>query len=56
VAAMAEQVRKTRVSVPDSNPLRAAEKGISGDVSKAIETVRESRDRIEEESFRQLYG
>jgi hypothetical protein len=55
-AAMAEQVRKTRVSVPESNPLRAAEKAFSGHVSKVIETARQSRDRIEEESFRQLYG
>jgi pimeloyl-ACP methyl ester carboxylesterase len=56
VAAVAEQVRKNRVSVPDSNPLRAAERTFSGQMAKAIETVRQARDNVEEESFRRLYG
>lgn len=56
VAAMAKQVREHRMTVPDSNPLRAAERAVSGDVAKAIETVRQVRDSAEEQTFRQLYG
>ena len=56
VAAVAKQVRKNRVSVPDDSPLRLAERTVSGQVAKAIETVRQSRDKAEEESFRRLYG
>jgi hypothetical protein len=44
------------VSVPDSNPLREAERTFSKQVVKAIETVRQSRDNFEEESFRRIYG
>jgi pimeloyl-ACP methyl ester carboxylesterase len=56
VAAAAAQVRKNRVSVPDGSPLRVAEKQLSGQVAKAIETMREARDTVEEASFRRLYG
>jgi hypothetical protein len=56
IAAMAEQVRKSRVSVPEDSSLRVAEKALSGDVTKAIESLREARDKIEEASFRRLYG
>ena len=51
VAAVAKQVRNNRVSVPDSNPFRAAERAFSKQVAKAIETARQSRDNIEEEHF-----
>src|SRR5262249_21825993 len=56
VAALAEQVHKNRVSVPDSSPLRAAERALSNGVAKAIETARQARDSLEEESFRRIYG
>lgn len=56
VAAGAKQVRQNRVTVPDGNPLRAAERAFSRQVAQAIETVRQTRDNVEEESFRRLYG
>ena len=56
VAAVAKQVRTNRASVPDSNPLRLAERAFSKQVEKAIETARQSRDNTEEELFRRLYG
>lgn len=56
IEALAEEVRKNRVSVPESNPLREAERTLSKQVVKAIETVRQSRDNFEEESFRRIYG
>ena len=56
VAAVAKQVHKNRVSVPDGNPLRAAERTFSRQVTKAIETVRQARDNVEEDSFRRIYG
>lgn len=56
VAAMAKRVRDHRVTVPGSNPLRAAEKAFSGDMTKAIETMRQVRDSAQEQTFRQLYG
>jgi pimeloyl-ACP methyl ester carboxylesterase len=55
VAAMAKQVREHRVTVPDSNPLRTAERAFSGDAAKAIEMARQFRDGVEEQSFRWLY-
>jgi Protein of unknown function (DUF3141) len=56
IAALAQQVHKNRVSVPDDSPFRAAEKAISENVSSSIATLRRFRDRVEEENFRQLYG
>jgi pimeloyl-ACP methyl ester carboxylesterase len=56
VAAMAELVRKNRVTVPEDSSLRAAEKTLSGEVTKAIGTMREARDKMEEVGFRRLYG
>ena len=56
VAAVAKQVRNSRATVPDSNPYRAAEKVFSADAEKAIETIRQVRDSVEEASFRRLYG
>ena len=56
VAAAAKEVRNNRVIVPDSNPFRAAERTFSKQVAKAIETARQSRDNIEEDTFRRLYG
>lgn len=56
VAALAKQVRNNRVGVPVDNPLRSAERTYSKQVAKAIETVRQSRDNIEELSFRRIYG
>jgi pimeloyl-ACP methyl ester carboxylesterase len=56
VAAAAEQVRKNRVNVPDENPLRTMERTFSGHVTKAIEMLRQSRDRFEEDTFRRIYG
>lgn len=56
VAAMAKQVRQHRVTAPDSNPFRAAERAFSGNVAKAIEAARQVRDRAEEQTFRQFYG
>ncbi|RTM14192.1 MAG: DUF3141 domain-containing protein [Bradyrhizobiaceae bacterium] len=56
VAALAKQVRKNRVSVPDTDPLREAERAFSKQVTKAIETARQARDDIEEEAFQRIYG
>jgi pimeloyl-ACP methyl ester carboxylesterase len=56
VAAMAEHVRKHRLSLPRAHPLRAAEKTYSDQATKAIETVREVRDQTQEATFRRLYG
>ena len=56
VAAVAKEVRKNRVTAPDSNPYRVVEKALSGDMAKAIETIRQFRDGAEEASFRRLYG
>jgi len=56
VAAAAKQVRENRVSVPESNPLREAERTFSKQVAKTIETARQARDNMEEESFRRIYG
>jgi pimeloyl-ACP methyl ester carboxylesterase len=56
VAAVAKQVRNSRATIPDSNPYRAAEKVFSADAEKAIETIRQVRDSVEEQSFRRLYG
>jgi hypothetical protein len=56
IAALAEQVRKNRLAVPDDSALRAAERIFAGRVTKTIEAVRQSRDKAEEETFRRLYG
>jgi hypothetical protein len=56
VAAVAKQVRERRMTVPDSNPFRAAERTFSSNVAKAIEGARQVRDRTEEQTFRQLYS
>lgn len=56
IAAIAEQVRKNRVTVPKDEPLRAAEKAFSANAEKAIERMREIRDEIEEASFQRIYG
>ena len=56
VAALAKQVRENRVNVPETNPLRAAERVFSGQLGKAIEATRQARDKVEEDSFRRLYG
>lgn len=54
VAAAASQVRGSRVS---SDPrARAAERAFVGQITKAIEIVREARDELEEHAFRRLYG
>ena len=56
ISAMAEQVRKNRVTVPEDNPGRIAEKAFIDHVTKATESAREQRDRTEEEAFQLLYG
>jgi pimeloyl-ACP methyl ester carboxylesterase len=56
VAALAKQARKNRVSVPGNSPLREAERASSKQTAKAIEAMRQTRDHIEEDSFRRLYG
>jgi pimeloyl-ACP methyl ester carboxylesterase len=56
IAALAKEARKNRVSVPADNPLRAAERTFSKQVEKAIEVARQTRDNLEEESFRRIYG
>jgi hypothetical protein len=56
VAALAKEVRKNRISVPEDNPLRQTEKTFSKQVEKAIETARQARDDLEEQSFRRIYG
>ncbi len=56
VAAAAEHVRKNRMTASDDNPLRAMERTFSGQMTKAIETLRQSRDRLEEDTFRRIYG
>ena len=55
-AAMAEQVRRNRVSVPEDGQLRASERDFSAHVTKTIEAVREQRDKMEEAAFQLLYG
>ena len=56
IAAMAEQVRKNRVAVPEDGQLRAAERDFSAHVTKTIEAAREERDKMEEAAFQLLYG
>lgn len=56
VAALAKEVRKNRADVPADNPMRAAERAFSKQVEKVIETARQARDNLEEESFRRIYG
>lgn len=56
VAALAEQVRKNRIGIRPDDPLRAAERKFSEDITKAIEEVRKARDRMEESTFKKLYG
>jgi hypothetical protein len=56
VAAMAAHVRRNRENVPADDARRSAEKRFSGEVSRAITSVREIRDNLEEAAFRQLYG
>lgn len=56
VAALAKEARKNRAAVPADNPLRAAERTFSKQVEKVIETARQARDNLEEESFRRIYG
>jgi pimeloyl-ACP methyl ester carboxylesterase len=56
IAAEAEQARKNRRPASDDNPLRAMERTFSGQMTKAIETLRLSRDRLEEDTFRRIYG
>lgn len=56
IAALAEQVRKHRVSVPVDSPLRTTEKQLSDRVTKTIEAAREQRDKLEEAVFQVLYG
>lgn len=56
IAAVAEQVRKNRVAAPETNSLRTAEKSFDGRVTEAIETMRELRDKLEEDVFMRLYG
>lgn len=56
IEAFAAEVRKNRVSVADNNLLRETERKFSKQVAKAIETSRRSRDNLEEETFRRLYG
>lgn len=56
IAALAKEARKNRVSIPADNPLRAAERTFSKQVEKAIEVARQTRDNLEEESFRRIYG
>lgn len=55
IAALADQVRKSRQSVPDDNPLRMAERTLGLQIGKAIEALRKSRDNAQEERFRRLY-
>jgi hypothetical protein len=55
-AAMAKQVRKNRVSVPEDGQLRVAERDFSAHVTKTIEAAREQRDKMEEAAFQVLYG
>lgn len=56
VAAAATQVRKNRMSMDDKSTLHEAERSLGGQVGKAIETAREARDNLAEETFRRIYG
>ena len=56
VAALAEQVRKNRSATRSDHPLRAAERKLSEDITKTLEGMRKARDRIQEATFKQLYG
>ncbi len=56
VAALAEQVRRNRSATRSDHPLRAAERKLSEDTTKTLEGMRKARDRIQEATFKQLYG
>jgi Protein of unknown function (DUF3141) len=56
VAAFAKEIRKNRVDFPASSPFREAEREFSKQIANAIETARQARDNLEEESFRRIYG
>lgn len=56
IALAAEPTRRSRMDVGDDNAFRAAERAFSGQVTKAIEALRETRDRMEEDAFKELYG
>jgi hypothetical protein len=56
IAALAEQVRKNRYGVPDDSAFRTAERKFAAQVTKSIEALRQSRDKVEEETCRRLYG
>jgi pimeloyl-ACP methyl ester carboxylesterase len=56
IAAMAEEVRKNRVAVPEDSQLRIAERDLGALVTRRIEAVRQQRDKMEEASFQLLYG
>src|SRR5262245_3270017 len=56
IAALAKQVRKDRVNIPEGSQLPETERTLSRQVAKTIEIARQSRDDLEEESFRRLYG
>ena len=53
---MAEQVRENRTAAPENSPLHAAERDFSAHVTKTVEAAREERDKMEEATFRLLYG
>lgn len=56
VQSLAEGVRNNRVHFASDTPLRAAEKSFSERMEKLIEAARETRDDLEEQSFRRIYG
>lgn len=56
ITAMAEQVRKHRITATADSPFRATEGDFSAHVTKTIEAAREQRDKMEEAAFQLLYG
>lgn len=56
IAACAETIRRSRVRVERDHPLRTAERTAIEQMTKAIMTAREMRDRVYEDVFRRCYG
>ncbi|TQF85212.1 DUF3141 domain-containing protein [Elioraea sp. Yellowstone] len=56
VAALAEIITNGRQPLPQDHPLLVRERAAMGDVTRALEKVREGRDTVYEGTFRLLYG
>jgi pimeloyl-ACP methyl ester carboxylesterase len=56
VSILADAVAKDRTPLPEDHPLLEKERDFIGQVSEAVEKVREARDSAYEQTFRLLYG